>query len=88
MPDTPDVLSVDPAQVETLDLQTSTWHKPGAPVETTADREARGLLAEDRVLETVPAPIVGPPETHTPAANLASRDNIVPSGPGTVADFV
>lgn len=89
MAETPDILSVDPALVETLDLETATWHKPGSPVETTADREAREALAEEPVLETQPEPHDGiPPDTRDPVANLASRDNIVPSGPGSVADFL
>lgn len=45
--------------------------------------------------KTTPAPAPLPGEliervipTHTPAANLAARDNIVPDGPGTVGDFL
>lgn len=88
MAETPDILSVPADQVETLDLETSTWHKPGSPVETTADREARETVAAEPVLDTeVPAPPVVP-DTRSPAVNLATRDNIVPSGPGTVADFL
>lgn len=38
-------------------------------------------------VEEVPAPPVSL-DTASPAGNFSTRDNIVPDGPGTVADFL
>jgi hypothetical protein len=61
---------------------------PGAAVETVADRVANEALRAEPVAATeVPeTPLII--ETATPAANLATRSNIVPDGPGTVGDFL
>lgn len=58
-------------------------HVPGAPLETAADRAAREAVAaepkgEDYRYEA------STPDTTSAEANLASRDNIVSDGPGTV----
>ena len=63
--------------------------RPGAAFESEEDRIAREALAAEPVLDTKPFPHTGePPDARSPEANLASRSNIVASGPGTVADFV
>jgi hypothetical protein len=73
--------------VEQTVVQTLT-RLPGAAVESAADKAANDQVRSETAASTAPAqpnPII---DTRTPAANLASRDNIVPDGPGTVADFL
>lgn len=74
----PDLLPYDPDKVEQTTPVTTTVHKPGDPIVTTDDRRANAR----RNAEPTPdpycyeSPLVV--DTHTPEANRACRDNIVP----------
>jgi hypothetical protein len=79
---------VDPNEIAVESTFTSTSRVPGAAVETVQDK-----IANDAVrAEPQPEPYVRTPlpavDTQDPVANLLSRDNIVPSGPGSVEDFL
>lgn len=77
----------DQPMVEALQV-TSTWHVPGAALESVADRVANEIVrAEPSVDTLVP---VGQRDIATahPYENLMSRNNIVPSGPGSVEDHM
>lgn len=64
------------------------WHVPGAPLETVEDHLRNAAVRAEPVVDTeVPVPprdVV----SHNPVENLRSRNNIVPSGPGSVEDFL
>lgn len=53
-------------------------------IETLAVEAAKPAVVEPAPA-AAPIPVV---PSHTPAANLAARDNIVPSGPGSVEDYL
>ena len=91
MPEKPDV-DVSPVSKETAlvepSVATTSHLVPGAPVETVADKQANDKVrAVEPVDPKVPVP-QSDIDTSSPAANLASRSNIVADGPGTVADFL
>lgn len=80
--------AADPNEVAVESTFTSTSRVPGAAVETVEDK-----IANDAVrAEPQPKPYVRTPlpavASQDPVANLRSRDNIVPSGPGSVEDFL
>lgn len=85
----------DPARVqpygdeplaETTQVQPESYHLPGAPLETQADREAREAKEAEPVVDPeVPEPAeYAGVDTRSPDANLATRSNIASDGPGTV----
>jgi hypothetical protein len=84
----PPLEAVDREDVVESTNVTYAHHVPGAALETKQDREAmKSYLAEERTEDYLyVAPLVT--ETHSPEANLRSRDNIVPDGPGTVETYL
>lgn len=79
----------DPNSLAQYTPVTRTFHKPGDALETHADQHANELVRLEAPIETrVPQQPTATVDCTSPAANLASRVNIVPSGPGSVADFV
>lgn len=84
------VLPHDQATVVAIDPVTSTDHKPGSALETEEDRVANEALraeAEFRVNARPVAPLRDV-DAASPTANYLTRNNIVPDGPGTVAEFI
>lgn len=75
--------------VESTNIVTAV-QKPGSPLETRQDREANEVYRKDQAnLADTDVPHSGLViETADPVVNLNTRDNIVPSGPGSVEDFI
>lgn len=74
-------------------VNTTPVHIPGMPLETVADREARLAVEAEKAdhVDTRPEVVADPrdllaTDTRTPRANLATRSNIVPAGPGSAGD--
>lgn len=79
----------DPNTIVVSDPVTTTHHRPGSALETAGDQAANRELRLEVPVETlVPLQPESAVDTTSPAANLASRVNIVPSGPGSVEDFL
>lgn len=77
--------TLDPNAIVQSTPVTTTVHKPGDPLETAGDRAANVA----RRAEPVAAPYcfeASTPDSRSPAANLASRPNIVADGPGTAGE--
>lgn len=68
-------------------------HIPGMPLETVADRDARLAVEAEKenhvdtsnLDERDPRDLLAT-DTRSPRANLATRSNIVPAGPGSAGD--
>lgn len=69
-------------------VHTAPVHIPGMPLETVKDRDNRLKIAAEREKHApTQVPVPNPTlDTRSPRANLASRDNIVPAGPGSAGD--
>lgn len=74
-------------------VNTTPVHIPGMPLETVADRENRLAVEAEKAdhVDTRSEVVADPREvlatdTRTPRANLATRSNIVPAGPGSAGD--
>lgn len=77
-------------EVETSTQVVYNHHVPGRPLETRQDRENRELAErerEDAVDPEVPLALeYSGIDVRHPRANLATRSNIVPAGPGSAGD--
>lgn len=87
--ESPDPGEVQPQPELVVETRVVSDHRvPGAAVTTAEDAAALAAKADEPAVDTgiYEAPLLQ--ATHQPELNYASRDNIVPDGPGTVGEYI